>query len=310
MAGATSALYEPLIERDLDAIPDAARAFLETHAEEDLWIAVARFAVLAYAPSQHAKRAVMAVRVAWDLVGPAGSAINSPGVIPSKVEGSPAVEQRSPGSTRDSATALGMTRQEDSVTWAIECARYAAASRMPWSEPPILDPPPPDASLSLQEVIASGDRSRGERWLSAHLDDAERELREVARGDALLLLETALALEQRLGSKGRYALLRIVMAELMANPEHTTESLDTLVAKAIASNGAIEDVSALFVAASGLPPLRDARPLQPYRLARDYAQTLIAHHVARTLPSRADEFVDAVHHHLEHGESFAEWSFA
>jgi hypothetical protein len=50
--------------------------------------------------------------------------------------------------------------------------------------------------------------------------------------------------------------------------------------------------------------------LEPYRLARDYAQTLIAHSVARTLPSRADQFLRAVHHNLEHGESFAEWSFA
>jgi hypothetical protein len=66
----------------------------------------------------------------------------------------------------------------------------------------------------------------------------------------------------------------------------------------------------VFIAASGLPPLREAVPLEPYRLARDYAQALIAHSVARTLPARADEFLRAVHHNLEHGESFAEWSFA
>jgi hypothetical protein len=53
---------------------------------------------------------------------------------------------------------------------------------------------------------------------------------------------------------------------------------------------------------------RDA--LAPYPLARDYAQTLIAHSIAHTLPARQQEFLAAVHHNLEHGESFAEWSFA
>ncbi|HKR65747.1 MAG TPA: hypothetical protein VJZ00_18600, partial [Thermoanaerobaculia bacterium] len=97
-----NALYEPLIERDLDAFPAAARAFLESHSPDELWIAVARFAVLAYAPSQHAKRAVMAVRAAHDM-----------------------------------REAMG----ERWTELVIECARYAAQSRQPWSEPPLLDPP-------------------------------------------------------------------------------------------------------------------------------------------------------------------------
>ena len=50
--------------------------------------------------------------------------------------------------------------------------------------------------------------------------------------------------------------------------------------------------------------------LIPYPLARDYAQTLIAHAIAHKLPTRQQEFLAAVHHNLEHGESFAEWSFA
>jgi hypothetical protein len=265
MSGATSALYEPLIERDLEAIPAAARVFVESHSEEELWIAVARFAVLAYAPSQHSKRAVMAARAAYEI------------------------------------------RTFDLI---VECARYAAESRQPWSEPPILEPPEPDATSSLQDAIASGDRLLAERWLSAHLDDAEVELREAARGDALLMLDAALALEQTLGKKGRFALLRMVTAELFTPSDHPGEPLEALVERAIASNGAIDDVRAVFIAASGLPPLREAVPVEPYRLARDYAQTLIAHSVARTLPSRADDFLRAVHHNLEHGESFAEWSFA
>jgi hypothetical protein len=122
----TSALYEPLIERDLDAIPAAARAFAAEHSPEELWIAIARFAVLAYAPSQHAKRAVMACRAAHDL--------------------------------RDE---LG----ERWVDMIIECARYAAESRQPWSEPPILDMPHVDDAsprdvAELRAALDANDRAR------------------------------------------------------------------------------------------------------------------------------------------------------
>jgi hypothetical protein len=232
----TTALYEPLIERELDAIVPAARAFAEEHSLEELWAAVARFAVLAYAPSQHGKRAVMAARAAHDL---------------------PTFEL------------------------VVECARYAAESRPPWSEPPIFE----------------------ERELPSY-----EELRVHARGDALLMLDTAIALEQLLGSKGRAALVRMVTSE--PESEHPAEPLDLLLDRAIASNGAVDAVRNVFVAAAGLPPLRDAVPLEPYPLARDYAQTLIAHSVARTLPSRAEELLAAVHYNLEFGESYAEWAFA
>ncbi|HYO77758.1 MAG TPA: hypothetical protein VE010_14960, partial [Thermoanaerobaculia bacterium] len=129
-------------------------------------------------------------------------------------------------------------------------------------------------------------------------------------GDALLMLDAAQALERTLGEKGRAALVRMVTCELESPSEHPTESLEGLVDRAIASGGAIDDVRSVFIAAVGLPPLRDAVPLAPYALARDYAQTLIAHSVARTLPARAEEFLAAVHHNLEHGESYSEWAFA
>jgi hypothetical protein len=277
MSGATSALYEPLIKRDLDAIPVAARTFLESHSEDELWIAIARFAVLAYAPSQHAKRAVMAVRAAGE---------------------------------------VGL-----SFDLIVACARYAAESRQPWSEPPILEPPSVDDAEPLNDAIASGDRLRAERWLAAHLNDAHARLRERARGDALLMLDTAIALERSLGEKGRFALLRMVTAELFTPTDHPTESLDVLIDRAIESRGAIDDVRAVFIravedrqsclsAVSGEPGQAGLPVLHSYPLARDYAQTLIAQHVARTLPARAGEFLAAVHHNLEHGESYAEWSFA
>jgi hypothetical protein len=311
----TSALYEPLIERELAAIPAAARAFAAGHSADDLWIAVTRFAVLAYAPSQHAKRAVMACRATHDL--------------------------------RD---ALG-ERWMDMI---VECARYAAESRQPWSEPPILDPPHLDAAqphdlAELQAAVDANDRFRAERWLAARLDDAHEDLRSIARGDAALMLDTAVGLEKLLGEKGRYALLRMVIAELLASSEDVSEPIETLIDLAIAERGSTDSVRNVFVAraaphpsplpsAMKLPwgegtlnlastsPLSPPQPyrggerarvrgasrdaLAPYPLARDYAQTLIAHSIAHTLPARQQEFLAAVHHNLEHGESFAEWSFA
>lgn len=262
----TSALYDPLIERDLAAIPAAARAFAEKHSVEDLWVAVARFAVLAYAPSQHAKRAVMACRAAHDFL---------------------------------------------SVDWSIECARYAAESRQPWSEPPILDPPRVDELIDLHAALAVNDRLAAEHWLASHLDSAPEELRAFAKGDALLMLDTALALEQQLGEKGRYALLRMVIAELMSPGEDPAEPVQVLIDRAIAEKGSIDSVRNVLVWSAGVAPgAAPPPPLSPYPLARDYAQTLLAHSIARKLPTRADAFLAAVHHNLEHGESFAEWSFA
>jgi len=235
--------------------------------------------VLAYAPSQHAKRAVMACRAAYDV------------------------------------------REELGDHWTemiVECARYAAESRQPWSEPPILEPPEPlDGSL---DELRAGDLLRGERWLSARLEDAEVALREIVHGDALLMLDTAVALLPLLGEKGRYALLRMPVWELVADPDARDEDapLEMLIRRAVESNGSIETVQAVFVAlvaggAAGFSPpssssggLKPAAPLVPYRLARDYAQTLIAHALAPHHP----QLLNAVHHNLEHGESYADWSFA
>jgi hypothetical protein len=128
------------------------------------------------------------------------------------------------------------------------------------------------------------------------------------------MLDTAIALEPLLGRKGRYALLRIVIAELLTETEDVTEPLETLIDRAIAEQGSVDSVRDVFIRNAGVPPAGPSAstppPLSPYPLARDYAQTLIAHAIAHTLPTRAAEFLAAVHHNLEHGESFAAWSFA
>src|SRR4029077_8920721 len=95
-------LYEPFIERDLVAIPAAVADFRAGHSVEETWTAITRFAVLAYAPSQHAKHALLSCLSVWDL-----------------------------------REELGL-QFENAI---VECAIYAAASRQPWSEPPMLDPP-------------------------------------------------------------------------------------------------------------------------------------------------------------------------
>jgi hypothetical protein len=268
----TSELYEPLIERDVDAFPAVAHAFLASHSVEDLWVAVTRFAVLAYAPSQHAKRAVMACLAAHDALD---------------------------------------------VDMILECARYAAESRQPWSEPPILDPPKSSSGevAELRAAARDGDRLRAERWLSARLEDADAALRDLVHCDALLMLDTAAGLLPLLGEKGRYALLRMPVWELVMDPDARDDDtpLATLIARAVESNGSPEAVSAVFHRSAGFQPAAppaSSRPA-PYRLARDYAQTLLAHHYApRFSPEHAEQLLHAVHHNLQHGDSFADWSFA
>jgi hypothetical protein len=269
----SSELYEPLIERDFDAFRVAAHAYLESHAIEELWVAVTRFAVLAYAPSQHAKRAVMACLGARDALD---------------------------------------------VEMILECARYAAESRQPWSEPPLLDPPEPSSGDAgeLRAAMRDGDRVRAERWLSARLEDADTALRDLVHCDASLMLDSAVELLPHLGEKGRYALLRMPVWELIADPDAREEGapLETLIARAVESNGAPDAVTAVFYAIAPHPsplPASGARGLDAYRLARDYAQTLIARHYARRLARPlAEQLLHAVHYNLEHGESFADWSFA
>jgi hypothetical protein len=272
----TTELYEPLIERDAEAFSAVAHAYLETHSAEELWVAVTRFAVLAYAPSQHAKRAVMACLAAHDALD---------------------------------------------VEMIVECARYAADSRQPWSEPPILDPPEPSPGdvEELRAAMREGDRLRAERWLSARLADADVALRDLVHCDALLMLDTVRGLLPLLGEKGRYALLRIPVWELVADPSARDEDtpIATRIARAVEANGSPEAVTPVFVECAGIVGAFEsggvaaALHIQPYRLARDYAQTLIAHHYAPRLSSEhASQLLHAVHYNLEHGESFADWSFA
>src|SRR6476659_10982262 len=59
--------YEPFIERDLEAIPAVVAEFRAAHSAEETWTSVTRFAVLAFAPSQHSMHALLACLSVWDL---------------------------------------------------------------------------------------------------------------------------------------------------------------------------------------------------------------------------------------------------
>ncbi len=303
-------LYEPLIERDIGRIRTAVAAFRSTHSSEELFLAVARFAILAYAPSQHAKHATLAAWSAYEL--------------------------------RDE---LG--EQWDELL--LQCAIYAAQSRQPWSEPPLPDPPAlaPDQRRDLDELreaIAEHDRLRGERWLAARIDDdallpdlftvASEDFEDL--GHKLIVANAAAKLSAVLGEKGRFATLRIAVWEMVSQGKgqkaegrsgEPAALLERLIDRCIAEKGSIESAHAVFlfdaaVETGGEEALaqlsaRSAgeRRAPIYALGRDYAAYLKSHAVAKRLRARfpnapLDAFVNAVGYNLEHAPSFEEWSFA
>lgn len=295
--------YEALIERDLARAREAANA---VHGQER-FLSVARFAVLAYAPSQHAKHALLACLAAYELREELGE------------------------------------RYDDVL---LECALYAAASRQPWSEPPILDPPSPD------DVAPEGfhDRLAAERWLARRWRNAgfAREYFAAAAhdfedlGHSLIVAVAAWKLASLLGEQGRYAVLRTGVWEMAAHRGESYEEqgvaldVDTLSARLIdrcvAAQGEIVSAHEVFLLDAAiecgdeavLRRVRDyltsissdvaPQPASPlpaipvYDLARDCAATLKAHTVARR--RGAPKFAAAVDWNRLHGPSFAEWTFA
>ena len=300
-------LYEALLERDETATRRAVDDIPDDH---ELFLAVARFAVLAYAPSQHAKHAFLACLAAYDLREGLGAAY------------------------REMLT---------------ECAIYAGGSRLPWSEPPILDPPQVVEVPDLDKAIRDGDRLAAERWLAANLDapDLEQRYFEAAASDfedlghKLIVSKAAWRLVPILGEKGKYAVLRAAAwewtayrGERFAGREtnvNREELIGRLVDDVIAEEGSLIATHNIFLLDAAIGTDQETRVLQylddsappsgsetrgatiegpkPYRLARDYAQTLIAHAVAQRIPQTAS-MLSAVHENLEHSTGFEEWSFA
>ena len=308
MTFSVSELYEPFIERNLNAIPAAVRAYRDEHGADETFLAVARFAVLAYAPSQHAKHALLCCLAVHDL------------------------------------REIAVDVFDDLVT---ECAIYAASSRQPWSEPPMLTPPP------VEDVpVVFDDRVSAERWLAARLDSPslERDYFEAATDDfedfghKLIISVAAWRLSTILGEHGRYATLRLGLWEDSAygGPRYEEKGVvvadlrERLIARMVAEEGSLESAHAVFlfdaamqapefvrkrvfdylsnVATSrsagpsfdGLKPVATSVPV--YRFARDLGECVIAHAVARRL--NAPEIIAAAQYNLEHAPSLEEWSLA
>lgn len=323
-----------MIGRDLHAIPDAVRAFRRTHSSEQLFEGVIRFAILAFAPSQHGKHAFLACLAARELREAAGE------------------------------------RYDELLT---ECAIYAAASRPPWSEPPVTDPPPidrdePHDRAELRAAIHSSDRLRGERWLAANLDSPSlaADLFSVAAddpqalGDSLIVAVTAWKAASLLDPRGRYAALRTAIVEMTAaNPSAAVSEtpapvsgdaasgltplfaglieatlaesgspvaaervflLDAAIeAGLIAGDESITDrVRAALHGFESTPVADEVAPLfrvPIYTLARDYAMSLralalFARIGANHRGAGFGRFVAAADDHREHGPSYEDFSFA
>ncbi|MEA2329655.1 MAG: hypothetical protein QOE68_4614 [Thermoanaerobaculia bacterium] len=308
--------YEPFIERDLDAIPAAVAEFRAGHSAEETWMAVTRFAVLAFAPSQHSMHALLACLSVWDLREDFGE------------------------------------RFDQAI---VQSAIYAAASRQPWSEPPMLDPPKIDADQrgdvdELREAIAGSDRLRAERWLAKRYDDDDfaPDYLAVASDDfedlghKLIVASAAMRLADLLGEKGRYAMLRVGVWEMVAVGSGKREvgsgsfDPDALVANIIANDGEIVSAHALFLFDAALqtnddaviarvtnylsdvkhttPDTRQPTPkLSIYSFARDYGACLKAHAIAKRLRPRFpnadfDGMLAAMHRNRE--KSSEEMTFA
>ncbi|HET7712873.1 MAG TPA: hypothetical protein VFL80_13155 [Thermoanaerobaculia bacterium] len=324
-----SALYPALAERDRPTVEQSVRAFRTAHGDDELFVAVARFAVLAYAPAQHAKHALMACLAAHDV-----------------------------------RTRVG-ERFGDLL---LECAWYAASSRQPWSEPPILDPPPTrDDEASdlgaLRKAIADGDRLAGERWLAARIADPglARDLFAAAcddfedLGHKLIVAVHAWRLAELLGEKGRYAALRTAVWEMTAyrgalhseEAEADTEQLLSRIIDVIVSEeGSIIAAHRLFLLDAAMEAVRiaedpgilrrvsahlvsnlteDGAPIarhqggddaiSVYVLGRDCAEFLKMHAAAARLGARfpgvdVTRAVAAASYNLQNAPSLEDWSFA
>jgi len=309
-------LYDPLLERDVDGIRAATREYRRDHTSDELFQAVARFALLAYSPSQHGKHAVISCLSAHELRGEAGE------------------------------------RYDDLLT---ECAIYAASARQPWSEPPITDPPaldgeePDEPRLRAERWLARrlDARDFAHEYFTAAADDFED------YGHKLIVAVTAWKLASIFGQQGRYASLRIGVWEMTAyhgqryeergNALDTEPLLERLIDHLDANGGDIISAHAIFlldaalqagdervlarvrdylssVAAGFSPPERPIGGLKAaappiYRLARDYGALLEMHAVARRLRAHfpalnTDRMLAAAQYNLDHAPSFEEFSFA
>ncbi|HLJ73489.1 MAG TPA: hypothetical protein VKU62_02805 [Thermoanaerobaculia bacterium] len=226
-------------------------------------------------------------------------------------------------------------RWDDLLT---ECAIYSAASRQPWSEPPIGDPPALEAGQrgdidELREAVASGDRLRGERWLARRYRDRDfpRDFFTVATDDfedlghKLIIAVNAWRLSQIFPP---YPTLRPAIREMTSYRGDARSPVTAdVVEKMIANQGDIESAHAVFLydaalqtkdreiiarvgpASAGHDRLKPVHTqVEPYRLARDCGGYLKSFAVAKRLGDA--RIVEAAKYNLDHAPSLEDFSFA
>lgn len=172
---------------------DEIRALVPRLGVQDALAAVTRFGLLSFTPSAHGRGALLALRALNDL----------------------------------------HERGEATLELICEGALYVSATRPPWSEPPIGDPPSisTDQSAEADEIIAAceaRDRLSGERWLAAAMrtPDFARRYFEAALAipdetlQPLVVAVAAWGFASAIPSQHRYVVLRAAMLEWTRQREH------------------------------------------------------------------------------------------
>lgn len=308
-------LYEPLLERDVAGIRHAIAEFRKTHTLDELFAEVARFAVLAYAPSQHGKHSVIACLSAHEL-GATDELLTECAIY--------AALARQPWSEPpitdppDAADRGDLDELRDAIAEGdrLRGERWLAKR---------LDDPRPDYFL-------------------AAADDFED------LGHKIVMAATVWKLASLFPARARFAALRLGIWEMTsyrgARYEEQGVALDAetlmaqLVDSMVAQRGDIVSAHAIFLLDAALQTedatvIRRVRDylsvygpasaaqthdrltpaLTPYTLARDYGAYLKAHAVAKRLRTRFpqvnfDGMLAAAAYNLEHAPSFEEFSFA
>jgi hypothetical protein len=307
--------YEPLLERDFDGIRKAIGEFRADHTSDELFHEIARFAVLAYAPSQHAKHAVIACISAHEL--------------------------RDHPSYDELLTECAIYAAASRPPW----------SEPPIADPP-KEEPPEDASPRQRAEYWLAHHGNDANFSHQYFSTAAQDFEDL--GHKLIVAVTAWKLAAIFGQQGRYAALRIGVWEMTAyegryeergDALETQPLLERLIDNLDANDGDIVSAHAIFLLDAALstedePVIHRVRDyltsqwsagapagerrrrgrrrstgLRPDRFARDCGALLKMHAVAKRLRQRfpqiqTDRMVAAAQYNLEHAPSFEEYSFA
>lgn len=290
MAGAVGELYSALLQRETELLPAIIDRISDDASPESVWLHLSRFALLAAAPTEHSRHALLATLEAK-------SYADDPSLF---------------------RLAL------------LSVAKYLSVSRLPWSEAPILEPLQPVGDVTMDSLVSAAKENRRvdlERGLdvamsdvtvlfaAARLVDDELEHQSIVAGYVHRLIDERPDLR-------REAIRAIAVDWLGAGNTPTAPEPPPVIEAAekyIGSNGDVEWMHALLAADARMPSRRipidaDVRTID-YDLARDYAAAFLAVPVAHRLshligdPLRS-RIIDAALLNLSSGPSYAEWLFA